>query len=58
MADSDAMARFLAKGGKVQTVPENKKSDYDFNFGLKGCTCGCNGNYTDHQMRKGERGIL
>ena len=26
--------------------------------GLQYCKCGCNGNYTDHTMRLGERGIL
>ena len=57
MADSEAMARFLAKGGKVETVPADKKSDYKYDYALRDCTCGCNGNYTDHPLRLGEWGI-
>lgn len=60
MTNSDkAIADFLAKGGKVTQVKEgvtsNDSNDFVFNS-LSDCSCGCKGNYTDHQMRKGERG--
>ena len=58
MEHSKAMQDFLAKGGKVVVVPENQTSDYKLDYNLRDCTCGCNGDYTNHQMRKGERGIL
>ena len=56
MENSKAVQGFLDKGGKIKTIKEGKTSNDGFNS-LKNCTCGCNGNYTEHSMRLGERGI-
>ena len=56
MTDSQkAVQAFLANGGKVQQIKEGVISNKDDT--LSGCKCGCSGNYTDHSMRLGERGI-
>lgn len=49
-----AMKYYLAKGGRVTEVQPNVRAIDD---GLRHCRCGCRGNYTDHTMRLGERGI-
>jgi hypothetical protein len=49
----DYVAMFQAQGGKVKTIPEGERSIDPY---LKGCKCGCNGDWTDHTMRKGEKG--
>lgn len=49
----DYVAMFKAQGGKVKTIPEGERSIDPY---LKGCKCGCNGDWTDHTMRKGEKG--
>lgn len=49
------MAAFQNAGGKVQQVAEGVKSESAMlNDSVRYCTCGCEGNYTDHSMRKGE----
>ena len=50
-----AVQEFLAKGGKVKEIPEGQTSNKDYS--LANCPCGCEGNYTDHTMRLGEKGI-
>lgn len=53
-----AQAAFLAKGGKVEEVETGKRSERSAADDLvRGCKCGCEGNYTDHSMRRGERGL-
>lgn len=49
-----AMQEYLAKGGQVKQVEPNVRAIDD---GLRHCRCGCHGNYTEHTMRLGERGI-
>lgn len=49
-----AMQEYLAKGGRVTEIEPNVRTTDD---GLRHCRCGCLGNYTDHTMRLGERGI-
>lgn len=50
---------FLKNGGKIQQCAEGEKSKNGnyYPSHLCGCKCGCEGNYTDHSMRLGERGI-
>jgi len=48
---SESVAAFLARGGKIQTVDEGTKT---IDPELKWCKCGCNGNRTDHNMRRAE----
>jgi len=50
---SKAMEDFAKKGGKITVVEEGKASIDPL---IKNCQCGCKGNWTDHTMRKGERG--
>ena len=49
-----AMAAFEASGGEVKTVKEGERA---IDPKIRWCKCGCEGNYTDHTMRQGERGI-
>lgn len=46
------MAEFLAKR-TVTVVAEGVRA---IDPALRHCDCGCNGNYTNHTMRMGERG--
>ena len=46
--------QFLERGGKINQVEEGKKS-FESDW-LRNCDCGCEGDYTDHSMRKGEKG--
>lgn len=48
-----AMAEFTAKGGKVATVDEGKRTIDPL---IKNCQCGCRGDWTEHTMRLGENG--
>jgi hypothetical protein len=50
-----AMADFSKKGGKVAVVPAGVTA---IDPGLRHCRCGCRGNYTDHTMRLGEKGMV
>ncbi len=56
----DPVAAFLANGGEVQAIPtgERAMSESEHYRAARDsvCDCGCEGNYTDHTMRKGERG--
>jgi len=57
MTESEkAITAFLMKGGKVTTVKEGVTSKDNVDLGLRYCQCGCEGNYTDHTMRLGEKG--
>lgn len=49
-----AMQAFTANGGKVETVKEGERAYTDHS--LRNCQCGCHGDYTEHSMRRGERG--
>lgn len=49
-----SMAAFQSKGGKVQKVEEGKRA---IDPSIRYCRCGCNGDWTDHTMRLGERGM-
>lgn len=52
-----AMAAFAQKGGKIEQVKEESRSEHwRANELVRFCKCGCEGNYTDHSMRRGERG--
>jgi hypothetical protein len=54
MEKVESVAEFLARSGKIQVIPEGEKTQLEKVY--HNCRCGCEGNYTDHQMRKGERG--
>lgn len=55
---SSQVEEFLKNGGKIQQCAEGEKSKTGYYpRELVGCKCGCEGNYTDHSMRRGERGI-
>jgi hypothetical protein len=55
--EMETVEEFLARGGKVNSIPAGEKKAKEFNPDwLRGCKCGCRGNYTDHSMRCGERG--
>ena len=61
ITESDkAVLKFLADGGTITQLESGITShdfgDYNPVF-LKGCKCGCEGNYTDHTMRLAERGL-
>lgn len=47
---------FKAKGGKVKQV-ETGAVRWLKDPQLKNCQCGCEGDYTDHSMRRGEMGL-
>lgn len=49
----ETVEEFLARTNAkvVTTKPNNLDSE------LLGCDCGCDGNYTEHSMRLGEKGI-
>lgn len=49
-----ALAEFSKNGGKVKEVEAGVTA---IDPGLRHCRCGCRGNYTDHIMRLGEKGI-
>ena len=49
-----AMAAFESSGGEVKKVKEGERT---IDPRIRWCKCGCEGNYTDHTMRQGERGI-
>jgi len=50
---AQTIEEYLAQGGKVtQCKPGERKPESE----LKYCQCGCEGNYTDHSMRLGEKG--
>lgn len=51
---AESVEAFLARGGKIQSVSEDASAKDE---SLRHCTCGCEGNYTDHSMRLGEKGI-
>lgn len=51
----DYVAAYKAQGGKVKFIPEGESAKDPY---LNGCRCGCNGDWTDHTMRKGENGQL
>ena len=54
----ETVAEFLARGGNVVEVREGEKAEKKPDDFLKNCSCGCEGDYTDHSMRQGERGIF
>jgi len=54
---ADAMAAFLASGGKVTQCAPGERAQPQGDPRLADCPCGCEGDYTDHTMRLGERGI-
>ena len=49
-----SMAAFQSQGGKVQKVEEGNRA---IDPSIRYCRCGCNGDWTDHTMRLGERGM-
>jgi len=53
----ETVEEFIARKGKVRVVDPTVQSDKHRHPSLKICKCGCEGNYTDHMMRRGERGI-
>ena len=55
---TETVEEFLARGGKVETVPQGMSNDKAKHPSLKFCRCGCNGNYTEHSMRRGEKGLF
>jgi len=65
----ESVEEFLARGGEIQqiaegvmtitmaTIKKSKKSNIKEFNSLEDCNCGCEGDYTDHSMRLGEKGI-
>lgn len=53
---TETVEQFLARGGEIKKVDECIKVDFRPDY-LRNCSCGCNGDYTDHSMRQGEKGI-
>jgi hypothetical protein len=49
-----AMADFSAKGGQVKKIEEGSRAIDPI---IRNCQCGCRGDWTEHTMRLGERGI-
>jgi hypothetical protein len=51
-----AIAAFEQSGKKVETLNEGERrlNRHRNDPLLKGCKCGCRGNWTDHSMRLGE----
>lgn len=49
-----AMQAFIANGGKVAQVEEGKRA---IDPAIRYCDCGCAGDWTEHTMRLGERGV-
>lgn len=47
----EIVEEFLA-GGKIQEVEENVQTEFN---PIANCQCGCEGDWTDHTMRQGER---
>lgn len=52
-----AMEAFEKKGGTIQQVAEGESTKPKVDPKLRYCCCGCHGNWTDHTMRLGERGV-
>lgn len=46
------MEAFQSKGGVVKEVKEGERV---IDPAIRYCKCGCEGNWTDHTMRQGER---
>lgn len=65
---TETVEEFLARGGKVQQLPPdnrhkpahlNERAREKFNKHARfNCKCGCDGDYTEHRMRMGEKGQL
>ena len=45
------------KSGKAPAVKVIKEGERAIDPGIRYCRCGCRGDYTEHSMRLGERGI-
>lgn len=58
-AVSEAVAAFLAKGGKVTqcaTGDNALRASHYRDPSIVDCLCGCRGDWTEHTMRAGESG--
>jgi len=51
---AESVEEFLARGGEIKKVEESENVEFN---PIRNCDCGCEGDYTDHSMRQGEKGL-